>query len=119
MGLVWEGGLRDFIIVTVLLGGGAAYLTGRAAASTWRPLTTLAVFVVLLACAVRFVHFALFNASLFALQYFLVDLVVLLIFAGLGYRLTRVSQMVGHYSWLYERTSALTWRPRSGPASAL
>ena len=34
MGIIWEVSLGDFLLVTVFLGGGAAFLTGRAVALT-------------------------------------------------------------------------------------
>ena len=37
-GILYEGDrLASFLLVTVLLGGGAAWLAGRAIAQTWRP----------------------------------------------------------------------------------
>jgi len=52
-----------FLVLTVLIGGGTAYLTGRAVAHAWRPVWTLGVYVLLLAVALRFLHFALFDGS--------------------------------------------------------
>lgn len=116
MGIIWEEqSVGAFLLVTVFLGGGAAYLTGRAVAMNWRELPKLGVYVLLLACAVRFIHYALFGGTLLSLHYFLVDLVVLLAIAGLGYRLTRAGQMAGQYSWLYERVGPLAWRRRANP----
>ena len=118
MGIVWEVSLVDFLLVTVFLGGGAAYLTGRAVAVTWRPLIKLVGFVVILSAAVRFIHYALFGGTLLSMQYYLFDLAVLFCLAGLGFQLTRTRQMVDQYSWLYERSGLLGWRqrsPSSGP----
>jgi hypothetical protein len=113
-----------FLVLTVLIGGGIAYLTGRAVAGAWRPLWTLALYVLLLAGALRFLHFALFDGSfvsiaspernLTALRFFAVDLTVLLIGALLGWRITRTTQMTTQYRWLYEKSSPLTWRARPG-----
>ena len=112
MGTIWEVSLGDFLLVTVFLGGGAAYMSGRAVATTWRTLVQLLIYVVALTFAVRFIHFALFHGTLLSLQFFLVDFVVLLVIAAFGYRVTKTSQMVGQYSWLYERSSPLSWRER-------
>jgi hypothetical protein len=112
MGIIWEVSLGDFLLVTVFLGGGAAWLTGRAVAITWRSLWKLVVYVLLLTAAVRFIHYALFGGTLLALYFFLVDFVILLALANLGYRLTRTIQMVSQYSWLFERASPLSWRRR-------
>ena len=70
--------------------------------------------MVLLAAAVRFFHYALFDGELLSLYYYLVTYVVLLAAACLGYRMMRTTQMVTQYRWLYERTSPLTWRARLG-----
>lgn len=112
MSMIWEVGLFEFLLVTVVLGGGAAYLTGRAIASTWRPIPNLIVYLLLLAGAVRFIHYALFGGTLLSLQFYVVDLVVLLVLGGIGYRLTRTRQMISQYSWLYERSGPFSWRGR-------
>ena len=133
MHLIWEINFGTFLFVTIILGGGAAYLTGRAVALTWRQLPQLIVFVVLLSIAVRFIHFALFAGSFFkvdvqpdgtvawgqlftALHYWVADIIVLLILAGLGFRFTRAQQMTRQYSWIYERAGGLAWRQRTGDA---
>jgi hypothetical protein len=118
MGVVWEVSLADFLLVTIFLGGGAAWLTGRAVASTWRSWWKLLLYVVLLVFAVRFIHFALFGGTLLSIQFFLIDFVVLLALASMGYRLTRTIQMVGQYSWLYARSGPLSWRARQADGAA-
>lgn len=115
MGLIYETNLWVFLLVTVALGGGAAYHTGKAVAVTWRPLFKLVGFIVLLAAAVRFIHYALFNGTLLSIHYYLVDFIVLLAIAWLGYRRTRTNQMTQQYSWIYEKAGPLSWRGR--PAS--
>jgi hypothetical protein len=113
MGTIWEVGLADFLLVTLFLGGGAAYLTGRAVASVWSPMLQMVVYVVGLTCAVRFIHYALFGGTLLSLQYYLVDLVILLILGTIGFRITKTNQMVRQYSWLYERAGPFGWRQKS------
>jgi hypothetical protein len=103
-----------FLLVTVFLGGGAAYLTGRAVALTWRPFLQLLVYTVGLTFAVRFIHYALFGGILLSPEGVAVDFVVLLALASLGNRLTRARQMSTQYSWLYEQSSPLSWRTRAG-----
>jgi hypothetical protein len=112
MDTIWEVSLGDFLLVTVFLGGGAAYLTGRAIASTWRPYFNLVGYIVLLTAATRFIHFALFGGTLLSVQFYLVDFVIMLALASLGYRVTRTQQMVGQYSWLYRKSSPLSWHNR-------
>jgi GR25 family glycosyltransferase involved in LPS biosynthesis len=113
MGVLWEVSLGDFLLVTVFLGGGGAFLTGRALALTWRPFAQLVGYILLLTAATRFIHFALFGGTLLSIQFYCVDFIVLMAFAAFGYRLARVRQMVGQYSWLYRRTGLVTWRRRN------
>ena len=105
--------LLQILFVTGVLGGGSAWLTGRAIAMTWRPLWSAVAYAALLGCAVRFVHFALFEADLLAPAAYAVDTAFLILVACLSWQLARTGQMVSQYSWLYRRTSPLTWRRRS------
>ncbi len=101
-----------FVLVTVLMGGWAAWMTGRAVALTWRPVWQCVAATLVLAGAVRFIHFALFEGTLRSLHYYLVDAAVVTAVGLLGYRVTRARQMTTQYRWLYERTGPLSWRPR-------
>ena len=98
--------------VTGLLGGGAAWMAGRAIAHTWRPLWHAVVYMVMLGGAVRFIHFALFEAELLSLPSYLVDTLFLIVVACLSFRVARTTQMVTQYRWLYERVTPVTWRSR-------
>jgi hypothetical protein len=102
------------LFVTGVLGGGAAWLAGRAIAQTWRPAWHAAAYMVLLGCAVRFVHFALFEAELLAPAPFVADTGFLVLTSLLSWRVTRATQMASQYPWLYRRTSPVTWRKRPG-----
>jgi hypothetical protein len=99
-------------LVSGVLGGGAAWLAGRAIARTWRPLGHVVGYIALLGAAVRFVHFSLFEATLLSLPSYAADTVYLLLVGALAWRITLTSQMVRQYDWLYERTGPLTWRAR-------
>lgn len=101
-----------FLLVTVVMGGWAAWMTGRAVAVTWRPLMQLALYVLMLGLVLRFIHFALFQGTLLSLRFFIVDTVVLLVFALAGWRHTRARQMTTQYRWLYERSGPFGWKPR-------
>jgi hypothetical protein len=59
------------------------------------------------------VHHALFSGTMFSLQYYVVDTVVLMIFAILGFRYTRTKQMAEKYYWLYEKSGAFSWKKKS------
>lgn len=108
-----EASIWQFFFVTCLLGGWAAWMTGRASAQTWKPVSSLVVYLLLLGIAVRFIHHALFEGTMFTAQYYIVDTIVLMIIGLAGYRYTRTNQMVTQYHWLYERASLLSWRPKS------
>jgi hypothetical protein len=112
MGVIWESSFGVFLLVTVFLGGGAAWMTGRAVAQTWRPLLQLVAYIVALCCVTRFIHYALFGETLLSLHYFLADLVALAILGGLGFQTTKATQMVTQYDWLYQRSGPVSWRKK-------
>lgn len=101
-----------FVFLTVVLGGGAAALTGRAIAATWRPWWHVLPLMLLLGAAVRFLHFALYGDTLLSLTDYATDTAVCLLFGLAGFRLTRVSQMVTSYRWINERAGLYRWQPR-------
>ena len=107
-----EASLGVFILVTVILGGGASYLTGRAIAITWRPWWQLVGYTLILGMTVRFLHFSLFEGHLLSPYYYAVDTVILFILSMLGYGVTRTNQMVTQYHWLTRRTGLLSWKHR-------
>ena len=102
-----------FLILTCLLGGAAAFRSGRGLARGWKPFWRVFAYMALLAAAVRFFHYALFSGKLTSLYYYLVTYVILVAAACLGFRAMRTTQMVTQYRWLHERTSPLTWRDRA------
>jgi len=118
MDVIWENSLGVFLLVTVVLGGGAAWLAGRALALKWRPFWYALIYMLPLTGAVRFIHYALFNGTLLSMHYFLVDAAVLVLSVSLGYRLMRVKQMTTQYRWLYERSGPFSWRDRQAPRAA-
>ena len=99
-----------FLLVTIVLGGGAAVLSGRAIAMTWRPWWQVVAYSFILGCAVRFIHFSVFGGTLLSPHYYLVDSAFCMAFGFLGFRAARASQMVGQYRWINERTGPLRWR---------
>jgi len=108
-GLLWEVTFWEFFWVTIVLAGGAAYLTGRAVARSWNSGAQLAFYMILLTAACRFIHFALFSGTLLSLHYYIVDLIVLLIIAFVGRQLTRAKQMTTQYSFDYQRSGPAGW----------
>ena len=102
-----------FMFVTVIMGGWAAWMTGRAIAITWRAYWNLILYLLILGVAVRFIHFALFGGTLLSLHYYVIDTIVILIIGTLGFRYYRARQMTSQYRWLYERTGPFGWKEKS------
>ena len=110
-GIVYEeGSFGVFVLVTVILGGGAAALAGRAIASTWRPWWQIVAYTLILGAAVRFIHYALFGGTLLSLHYYLVDCAVCLAAGFLGFQGERARQMVTQYRWINGRSGPMRWR---------
>lgn len=113
-----EDSFGIFVLVTIVMGGGAAWLAGRAIAGTWRPWWHVVAYMLVLGLAVRFIHFALFEGTLLSLHYYVVDAAVCVIVGFLGYRATRAGQMTTQYAWIYRRSGPLNWAARDDlPAS--
>jgi hypothetical protein len=103
-----------FLLVTIVLGGGAALLAGRAIATTWRPQWQIVSYGLILAAAVRFIHFSLFGGTFVSPHYYLVDSAFCIAFGLLGFRTARASQMVNQYRWLNESHGLMRWRRKPG-----
>lgn len=102
-----------FVLVTVVMGGAAAYATGKAIAKTWRPFVQVLVYMLGMAAVSRFCHFALFEETLLDPAGYLIDLAVLTVAATAGYRLMRAQQLVAQYDWLFERAGPFGWKRRA------
>ena len=102
-----------FLLVTIVMGGAAAWQTGRAVASVWKPRWQLALYVLLLGWAVRFVHHALFEGSFLSPHYYIVDTAILMGIAFAGWRFARGAQMARQYEWLFVTTSPGAWRRKA------
>jgi len=100
------------VMVTGIIGGGAALLAGRAISATWRPYWYVVAYMLLLGAGVRFLHFALFKADILSLSSYAADTLYLMAVASVSFRMTRTNQMARQYPWLYERTGPFTWRER-------
>jgi hypothetical protein len=114
--LLVETSAADFILVSLILGGATAWRTGQAVARGWGSFWHLVAYVVLLAGAVRFCHFALFQDTLFSIQHFALEFVLLMAVAALGFRFVRRQQMTAQYGWMFEAHGPFAWRARSGGA---
>jgi hypothetical protein len=105
-----DGGGWAFLLITLLIGGAAGFLSGRAVAQTWRPFWQLPLYMLGIAAGVRFCHYALFGEILLSLKNFAVDYAVAFVAAAAGYRLVRAGQMWRQYGWLFRRAGPFGWR---------
>jgi hypothetical protein len=113
-----EGSFAVFLLVTVAMGGGGAWMSGRAIAATWRPWWHVIAYMLILAAGVRFIHFALFEGTLVSPYYYAVDFAVCLLLGFIGFRITRAGQMARQYGFRTMRTGPLTWARRSAARAA-
>jgi hypothetical protein len=98
-----------FVLVTVVMGGWAAWQTGQAVAKTWERPVKLLAYCLLLACAVRFLHFALFEGTLLSLHFYTVDAVIVTALGFMGWRVRRARQMAEQYPFAYRRNGPFGW----------
>jgi hypothetical protein len=105
-----EDSIGVFLLVTIVLGGGAAALAGRAIAVTWRPWSQVVTYTLILGGAVRFLHFALFGGTLLSLHYYVVDSLICMTFGFAGFQAARAAQMVTQYPWINGPGGPLRWR---------
>lgn len=107
-GEIWP----QVVLVTGVIGGGAALLTGQAVSSTWRPYWYVIAYMLLLGAGVRFLHFALFGGDILSLPSYLADTLYLMAVSSISYRMTHARQLTRQYPWLYEQTGPFSWRER-------
>jgi hypothetical protein len=116
-GFYTDESLLQIALVTCVIGGGAAALSGRAIASTWRPYGHVVGYMMILGAAVRFVHFSLFEGTLLSFPSYAADTLYLLLVGCVAWRITKTNQIIRQYDWLYEREALLTWRDRPPKAA--
>ena len=103
-----------FLILTVIMGGGAAFMSGRSLAIGWKSTWLLLGYMLIFGAGLRFIHFALFQDTLTSPLYYITQTLCIIGFAQFGYQATRTNQMTQQYPWLYEKTGPLSWsqKPR-------
>lgn len=106
--------LPVFVILTVGIMGGAAFMTGQAVAATWRPIRQIVLYSVLLGAANRFFVWSLFDGDGLSVSGIVVDIAVLLVIGLVAYRVTHVTKMVTQYPWRFERAGLWNYRERPG-----
>ena len=112
-GLFFESdtGVRYVLrFLVVLLGLWTAWRTGRSVADTWGEYPRVVLYTLALGFGMRFLHYALFGGPFLSGFYYALDVVILLVFASAGFRMRRTTQMVENYYWLYDRSSAFSWK---------
>ncbi|KQV38130.1 MULTISPECIES: DUF6867 family protein [unclassified Rhizobium] len=105
-----EPSIWQFLLISVIIGGWTAWRTGKSVAEGWQDMGTVFLYTALLGLGIRFIHHALFAGTMFSLQYYVVDTLVLLVFATAGFRFYRTKQMTSNYYWLYEKVSPFSWK---------
>jgi hypothetical protein len=108
-----QNGVLQFLILTIVMGGGAAFMAGRSLANGWRGIGRLLVYMIPFTAGIRFLHFALFQGHLASLSHFIIHGIIVSAFAVLGYRMRRTQQMTTQYPWLYERSGPMSWRNKN------
>ena len=103
-----DNGLWIFLLVTSSWAAGRCLWTGRPCAQTWRPVWHIPLYMLALAAAVRFCHFALFDEPLLSLHSFVVDSA----FIAPGRSASAIgscarARWCTQYGWLYRRTGLL------------
>lgn len=104
--------ILTFMVLTVVIAGGASILMGQAVANTWRPAWQLLPYSLLLQLFERFLAWSLLDADWESLGGQVASFAVILGFSFLSYRVTLTSKMVNQYPWIYERASPVAWRER-------
>ena len=108
-----DNGLWVYVLCTLVIGGAAAFASGRAVASGWGKARMAVVYAAGLGLAVRYIQYALFEQPLLLLPAYLIDTAILTAVTFFGYQLYRTGQMVRQYPWMFEKTSPLTWRRKA------
>ena len=106
------GEIDSFLTMTLVLFGGAAFLTGQALAQSWRPAWQIPLAAALLAAGDRFLLHALFGAELAGFVGFSIAAAILAAIAAIAYYFIRARRMVQQYPWLYERRGPFGWHQK-------
>lgn len=113
MGLLYDNSLTAFVVITLVLAGGAAWMSGRALAQTWQPIWIAVFYSALLSLPARFLHWSLADGTLLSVHYLLTDMILLILIGLLSYRVSQTTSMVTQYPWLYERKSPISWATKN------
>jgi hypothetical protein len=100
------------IVLTGIFGGGAAWMSGRGVAETWRPLHFAVLAGFGLALMTRFLTYGLFDGALLSLTGYLRDGILLAGIAAVAWRMRLAAKMVAQYPWLYRSAGPFSWTTR-------
>lgn len=98
--------------LVLLIGFWTAWRAGNAAAEGWQNYPAVVVYSLMLGFVMRFLHHALFDGPIISPLYYCLDVLLLLVFSTAGFRMRRTRQMSENYYWLYEKTSAFSWKKK-------
>jgi hypothetical protein len=109
----WFGDtLFNVLLFNLVLFWPASFATGQRVAVAWRHWAKIAFYTALLSAALRFFDYALAGGELWSAGGFLLGWAAQFAMGAVAYRLTRASQMVRQYPWLYQRKGLLSWEER-------
>ena len=89
-----------------------AWRAGKAVADGWGDYPLVIVYMLLLGLGDAFLHHALFNGPMFTPSTISSTSCILLVVRDGRLPLSRTNQMVNNYYWLYEKTSAFSWKEK-------
>lgn len=104
------------VLLTIIVFGGAALMTGQALASGWQPLWKCIPYGILLALGDRFLNYGLYQGPLLSVPGFLLSAVILVALCIIGHAIVRANKMTTQYPWLYQRKGLFGWR-QVGPTA--
>ncbi|HEX2582400.1 MAG TPA: hypothetical protein VHL08_10565 [Dongiaceae bacterium] len=104
--------LWEFIGLTTVLFGGAAFLMGQALAETWRGALWLVPYGIMLAAANHFIDCALFEDDWLDAGHYGLDLIVILAVSLFAFQVTMARKMVRQYPWLYDPAGLFSWKEK-------
>jgi len=104
--------IGEFIGVTGIMFGFAAFLMGQAIAETWRPAWQTVTFGLLLGLGNHFIDCTLFDKDWASFTHYVLDALWIIVVSFIAYRATLARKMTAQYPWLYERAGLFSWRER-------
>lgn len=108
-----EAPVGVFIVMTLIMFGGASVLTGQAMGNGWQPAWKAAAYAVLIGVADRFMIAWLFQGDLLSIWGFVFHSGIFIVIALIAHRYTVARKMCAQYPWLYRRAGPFGYRERA------